>query len=651
LLLLAACSPEVETPESTTSPPAQEEPALADLLDGRPLPPHARPEMVAEFRSAEALEFSASDGQGSASVAPGDPVPASSHGAWTITYRVGPLGIASGGALVVQVSPFWGWTSPQPFDERYPGFTRVETDAVDTRLVAEPCGQNCLRIGVEDAALEEGEEVRIRYGGAGPAQARVDRFAEEAEEFFLRVDGDGDGVTAPLDAHPALDILPGPARSLHVVVPSRARVGGEVWLQLAALDATWNAAIDFVGEVEVVEATGLEGLPERIEIRPEDGGARRIAARAAKPGISRVVVRSADIEGSFRSNPLEIGRNTPAIVWADLHGHSGLSDGSASPEQYLAYARDFAALDVVSLTDHDHFGMRFLDRTPSLWERIRRAVASAHEPGRFVAILGFEWTNWLFGHRHVLYFDDEGEVISSIDRESDEPEELWSHLEGRDALTIAHHPGGGPVPIDWSVRPDPRFEPVVEIVSVHGSSECLECPSRIYAPVEGAFVRDALGRGYRLGIVGSGDTHDGHPGRGSPDNATVGLAAILTDGFDRKSVLAALRARRVYATSGPRILLEFGVSDARMGEVLRVPSSSAVRSIYARAVGTAPIARLDVVKNGEVRFSVEGANESLELLAEDTGPIQPGEYLYVRALQADGGLAWSSPVFVEESGD
>jgi hypothetical protein len=290
LLLLAACSPEVETPESTTSPPAQEEPALADLLDGRPLPPHARPEMVAEFRSAEALEFSASDGQGSASVAPGDPVPASSHGAWTITYRAGPLGIASGGALVVQVSPFWGWTSPQPFDERYPGFTRVETDAVDTRLVAEPCGQNCLRIGVEDAALEEGEEVRIRYGGAGPAQARVDRFAEEAEEFFLRVDGDGDGVTAPLDAHPALDILPGPARSLHVVVPSRARVGGEVWLQLAALDATWNAAIDFVGEVEVVEATGLEGLPERIEIRPEDGGARRIAARAAKPGISRVVV-------------------------------------------------------------------------------------------------------------------------------------------------------------------------------------------------------------------------------------------------------------------------------------------------------------------------------------------------------------------------
>ena len=29
------------------------------------------------------------------------------------------------------------------------------------------------------------------------------------------------------------------------------------------------------------------------------------------------------------------------------------------------------------------------------------------------------------------------------------------------------------------------------------------------------------------------------------------------------------------------------------------------------------------------------------------GAFRPGEYLYLRALQADGGLAWSSPVFVE----
>jgi hypothetical protein len=88
-----------------------------------------------------------------------------------------------------------------------------------------------------------------------------------------------------------------------------------------------------------------------------------------------------------------------------------------------------------------------------------------------------------------------------------------------------------------------------------------------------------------------------------------------------------------------------------MGEVLRVPTATSVRQIYARAVGTAPVTRLDVVKNGEVRFSVEGAEETLELLAEDADPVLPGEYLYLRVMQADGGLAWSSPVFVEESGN
>jgi hypothetical protein len=88
-----------------------------------------------------------------------------------------------------------------------------------------------------------------------------------------------------------------------------------------------------------------------------------------------------------------------------------------------------------------------------------------------------------------------------------------------------------------------------------------------------------------------------------------------------------------------------------MGEVLRVPTATSVRRIYARAVGTAPVTRLDVVKNGEVRFSVEGAEETLELLAEDADPVRPGEYLYLRVMQADGGLAWSSPVFVEESGN
>ena len=553
---------------------------------------------------------------------------------------------------MLQISPFWGWSDPQTFEPALEGYTTVETTARGVRLAPEPCGSGCLRIGVEDAALPGGGEIRIRYGGEGPGAAQVDRFAESEEEFFLRVDGDGDGLAAPIDDPPALRILPGPARSLRVVVPSTAREGDPVRVRIAALDAVWNAATDFTGEVAVVDAAGLTGLPERVAFDRSHAGQRSLPARASRAGVTRVRVRVDGWDAVFASNPLVIAADDaepePRLLWADLHGHSGRSDGTGTPADFLRYARDVAGLDAAALTDHDHFGLRFLDRTPALWREIRETTEAFHEPGRFVTLHGYEWTNWIFGHRHVLWFDGGGEVIGSTDPGSDEPEELWARLAGQPALTIAHHPGGGPVPIDWSIPPDPTFEPVVEIVSVHGSSECLECPERIYSPVPGGFVRDALARGWRLGIVGSGDTHDGHPGVGAPEGRTLGLAAIFAERLERDALLAALRARRVYATSGPRIVLRFEVSGVGMGGVLRVRDPRAPREIHVRAVGTAPIARIDCVKSGEVLFSVAGdGGESLELRAEDPAQVQPGEHLYVRVQQADGGLAWSSPVWVE----
>jgi hypothetical protein len=646
-------------------PPAEPEPSeevpdllVPDLLDGRPLPPTAYPEIVAEFREDERRPRSPSDGGGSARLEPVDPVRVGERGAWTITYTVGPHGVAEGGALILQVSPFWGWSDPQPVEPGYPGYTRVETDAPGARLEPSPCGTGCLRLGIEGASLPPGAEVRLHYGADGSGAARVDRFAEADEEFFLRVDGDGDGITAPLANPPTLDVLPGPARSFHVVLPSRARQGDAIFVNVGALDATFNAVPSFTGELRV-DAPGIDGLPERISFEPSDRGHRRLEAVAAHTGTLRVTLfwpeAGADPGPEFHSNPLEVtaaGSDPPQrILWVDLHGHTGLSDGTGTPDDYLRYARDFAALDACAITDHDHYGLTFLDRSPDMWNGIQEAVARFNEPGRFVSLLGYEWTSWIFGHRHVVYFEDEGPVFGSVDPESDEPEELWSLLEGRPAITVPHHPGGGPIAIDWEVAPDPVLEPVVEITSVHGTSECLRCPASIYSPVEGAFVRDALGRGYRLGIVGSGDTHDGHPGVGAPENATVGLAAVLAESLDRDAILEALRARRVYATSGPRIVLGFAVSGAGMGEVLRVAGPKLPREIAVSVVGTGTIERLDLVKSGELLLSVAGeGRDSLEIRARDADPIQPGEYVYVRVLQEDGGLAWSSPVFVEVAG-
>jgi hypothetical protein len=346
------------------------------------------------------------------------------------------------------------------------------------------------------------------------------------------------------------------------------------------------------------------------------------------------------------SNPLVVSATLPPVYWGDLHGHSGLSDGTGTPEDYYRYARDIAALDVAVLTDHDHWGMQPLSETPELWEGIAAQTKAFHDPGRFVTLLGYEWTSWLHGHRHVLYFEDKGRVLSSVDPAFESPLQLWEALRGEAALTFAHHTAGGPIAANWEIPPDPELEPVTEIVSVHGSSEAADSPRVIYDPVAGHFARDALDRGYRLGFVGSGDGHDGHPGLAHLASPSGGLVAILTEELTREAVLEALRARRVYATNGPRILLHATLDGAPMGSALDADGGRA-RSLDVRVYALEALERLDLVRSGRVVRTFAGTGSGELRLTEPIAGLESGEYLYVRAVQVDGGAAWSSPFFVD----
>jgi hypothetical protein len=588
------------------------------------------------------------DGGGSAWIEAGDSTGqarVSTPGRWTIVYEAGPLGVAEGGTVFFQPSPFWGWSSPQTVDGENFGFTEIDTDASGVQLVPRSLAAELLAVEIHGRALAPGERIRLVYG-AGSRGAVADRYAERGSRFWIAVDGDGDGVRALVPDSPSVAVRAGAPARLELVLPSTAHPGDEVRLVVALLDAAGNTGLETSGDVRFIDPPdGLE-LPERVHLDAGAGGRAAIVLRAGRPGLYRL--RATGPEGlSAESNPLEVSEHGPRVLWADLHGHSNFSDGTGLPEDYFVYARDVAALDVVSLTDHDHWGLQFIDRHPELWEEIRTQTARFHEPHRFVTLLGYEWTNWVYGHRHVLYFADSGTVHSSLDPATERPEQLWSALAGLDAITIAHHSAGGPIAIDWTHPPDPRLEPVTEVVSVHGSSEAEDSPSRIYSAVAGNFVRDALDRGYRLGFVGSGDSHDGHPGNAHLAGPTGGLAAILSEELTRAGVLAALRERRVYATSGPRILLRASLGKARMGSVLSSAAAGDTHDLAVRAVGTAALSHVDVVRSGAVVESLpcHGLTDCTAVLP--LAGLHPGEYVYVRAVQEDGGLAWSSPVFVE----
>jgi hypothetical protein len=299
---------------------------------------------------------------------------------------------------------------------------------------------------------------------------------------------------------------------------------------------------------------------------------------------------------------------------------------------------------VAVLSDHDHWGIPFLDGAPELWEEIQEQTHRFNEPGRFVTLEGYEWTSWIYGHRHVLHFGTGLTIRSSIDPDFDTPAELWDSLRGEPALTIAHHSAGGPIAVDWSFAPDPVLEPITEIVSVHGSSESLDSPGAIYSPVPGNFVRDVLARGYRLGFVGSGDSHDGHPGLVHlASGGSGGIAAILSEETTRESILAALRARRAYATNGARIILDVELDGRPMGSV--VPLSDSGRLVV-RVIAPDPLDRIDLVADGRVVDSVAGEDKRTIAFESEIRSSAPGT-LYVRVVQVNGGAAWSSPFFLE----
>lgn len=610
-------------------------------------PPTAQRDIVEALRATQRAPRHTSDAGGRAWLEPeSSAARVGTSGRWVIGYEAGSEGIAVGGFVRLTASAWWDWSPAQSRASEAPGYTTAECSAAGVTLEPREAPQG-LEFVVRGRALAAGERLKLVYG-AGAAGARADRYPERDSRFWIAVDGDGDGNARLLLDSPGVDVAPGPAAMLSAVLPSTAQPGETVLLRLAFLDASGGRGVAFVGDVTLLaRPEGLE-LPEKVSFTAEDNGVKTVELGATAKGVFRLIAHAQDEGGEFvaTANPLLVDANVAPVRWGDFHGHSGLSDGTGTPEDYLAYARDVAGLDAIALTDHDHWGMLALDEYPELWTGIQTASERANAPGKFVTLLGYEWTNWIHGHRHVLYFGPEGgEVLSSIDERYETPQQLWDALRGQDVLTFAHHSAGDPIATDWSFAPDPELEPVTEVASVHGASEAADAPQRIYNYQPGNSVRDALARGFTLGFIGSGDSHDGHPGLAHLANPQLGgLAAVLTSDLTRPGLRTALKERRCYATNGPRLILRAALDGQRMGSILAPKAGPAL--CYVRAIACAPIAKIELVRGekvvetlpGEGHWDVEAAFQPADLIA--------GEFLYVRVVQEDGGAAWSSPFFI-----
>jgi hypothetical protein len=127
--------------------------------------------------------------------------------------------------------------------------------------------------------------------------------------------------------------------------------------------------------------------------------------------------------------------------------------------------------------------------------------------------------------------------------------------------------------------------------------------------------------------------------------------AFQADELTREEIWESLAKRQVYGTTGARILLEFTLNGYPMGSEIPDKDLHIPRLGQIYVLGTAVLISVEVIKNNEVmeRFPCTGLMEEYTFSDETYGT--PGDYYYVRVTQSDGHQAWSSPIWLGESGD
>jgi Protein of unknown function (DUF3604) len=201
--------------------------------------------------------------------------------------------------------------------------------------------------------------------------------------------------------------------------------------------------------------------------------------------------------------------------------------------------------------------------TRSMWERETTAAEKYNDPGKFTALIGFEWTSTPNGnnlHRNVIFRDGKdkaNQVIPFSQYDSVDPEDLWKWMNetekktGGRVLAIPHNGNLSsglmfddvtlttkkPLDRDYAQR-RMRWEPIYEVTQMKGDGEAhpILSPNDEFSNFEtwdkGSFgaephtpdmlpreyAREALKRGlayeqklgvnpFKFGMIGSTDSH------------------------------------------------------------------------------------------------------------------------------------------------
>jgi hypothetical protein len=308
-------------------------------------------------------------------------------------------------------------------------------------------------------------------------------------------------------------------------------------------------------------------------------------------------------------------------------------------------------MDWIGNGDHDSGGGREYS-----WWLIQKFTDAYHVPNAFTPMFTYERSvSYPHGHRNCMFarrgirtlprlapregIKEEGGV------HPDDAKMLYRYLRELDGI-CASHTSATSMGTDWRDN-DPVAEPIVEIYQGDRMSYEMErAPRAGYDPQSGkepgnvagwfplGFVKNALiDKGYKLGFQASSDHWSTH----------ISYCIVLAEKHDRQAILDAIKKRHCYGATD-NILVDLRSGNHIMGDDLKTARPP---TLDLNIVGTGPLVKIDVLRDSEVVDTIEPRGSQYKSSWTDPQPQTGVHYYYIRILQQDGEIAWSSPMWID----
>ena len=336
------------------------------------------------------------------------------------------------------------------------------------------------------------------------------------------------------------------------------------------------------------------------------------------------------------------------IYRGDTHRHTefsmdGNNDGSLF--QTYRYALDAASLDYLLVSEHNFQGG---PDNPYINWVLQQAADLFSVSGAFQPFYGYERSvRYPDGHRNILLPKRGIPTLPILPEESSHASgagRLYEYLRGNGGIAISHTSATG-MGTDWRDN-DPEVEPLVEIfqgdrVSAEYEGAPLAADGNRPTTQAGGFepagyVWNAWAKGYKLGVQAASDHLSTH----------YSYACTIAEDFTREGLIDAMKQRHSYGATDNIVLdyrMEANGGEYLQGDIVKVDGDF---RLTVNILGTSPIRQIDIIKNQEFLYTRQKLPQDVEFSYEDAGKAPGEDYYYVRVVQNDGNVAWSSPIWV-----